>query len=889
MTKPSLKKVDWSNLFEKFIEYSPTAEALSKVGQSKSLSQALDKSLSKLLELTVDQKQEEYALYKSLEIASRSPQLSSALQGDRSSQELLLAQLIKNYLTVLPWGELSELELAQLWLKWSSTLSEGLSIHDEELWVTIPSVKLKHWIDLEFTDVLEDAFELYRNSTVEQAKVALAVKGLGKSATLAYMRRWLLSKGESCSFYSQFTELGVFHKSESMSQILIVDDLTYQGRLARWRVAECLTQYPNQAVLLIWSESETHKLSSSFSSQLKASFDHYLELDLDLLWQSQKLDFEDHFSTFPNWLSTRRTELLETDYLRCLMGTNKPPKSEPLFQISDLDAFAALIGPLAPISVLALATQQSEENLTTMLKASAWLEVGDCPKGTGLYAPPSIEFWRAALIEGGRRSHQSAHRLQEAIEEIYTPHQRLFMFNALQRLSRLRGRADYLGSAEPYCDLKQALVSLRRLQKSLALEKPHPLTLNTLCGLGFDWASRGPVEGYWNETLHALQVAAASAERLREPQLAGRLLHSLGSIALQDGRAEIAEYALQASLQLLHATRVAKEASESALLLAESKLLSSSLANALKALEKAETIAKGLASPQAAWRARFRAGQLYAMSGQSTLALKFWESLMPTTKASADKSSSAKNSEGQPKKALEKSAFGALVIELAGQKLKVGQIEQAQADLKQLDEASLSRSILSMISELYVYSSSQPNSDLEEQLALLQEDLSQALVQNQKKREIGSWLVWQNWRCEIYLQVKKLVEEKKDLLKSIPPLFSAQEARLGLELSLKVAVGTRDRLNIMSIYRQLSALYFSLNELEASLASWAMAEAWAKTLDLNIRGSFGDQDQELMKTHQTLPSDLINTTHRDAEQEVTRLVNYWSKTPLSMSLNPTSE
>ena len=892
MTQQGLEKRDWSELFEQFIKYSPTAEALSKVGQSKSIPQALDMSLSKVLELTNDQKQEELALYKSLEQASQSPQLLAALQGDRSSQELLVSQVILNYLTVVPWGELSEREIAQLWLNWSSILSEGVSLQEEELWTIIPSVKLKHWIDLGVISILEEAFELYQ-APLDQTKstIALAIKGQGKSATLAFMRRWLLSKKESCSFYSQFTQLGVFHKSESLAPILMIDDLTYQGRLARWRVAECLTQSPNQPVLLIWSESEQRQQSTSFSSQLKERFDHYLELNLDSLWEKRNIDFESHFSSLPTWLKESRSDLLTTDYLRCSLGVIKPSKSEPQFQISDLDAFAALIGPVAPITVLASATEQEEDNLNTMLKASGWLEVGSCPKGQSLYAPPSIEFWRAALIEGGRRAHQCSHLLLESIEKIYTPYQRLFMFHALQRLSRLRGRGDYLGHTEPYCDLKQALVSLRRLQRSLAYENPHPLTLSTLCGLGFDWAARGPGEGYWNETLHALQVAAASAERLREPQLAGRLLHLLGRIALQDGRAEMAEYALQAALQLLHATRMAKEASESAFLLAEAKLLDSSLEDVCKALERAETVARSLALPQAAWRARFRAGQLYAMSEQHEQALHLWQSLMPKSNESELEdgfSSSEKLRHEDKLKLKERSALGALVIELANHKLKNAQFKEAKEQIIKLDHSSLSRTILQMINDLYldlIAISTLSISSVEEQLERLADPLSQALILSQQNREIGSWLVWQIWRSEIHLQVDQLAKENKGQLKTVPALFSAQETRLGLELSLKVVVGARDRLNILKVYRQLFIFYHSQNETEASMASWAMAEAWAKTLGLNLQDFLSKNEQVFVgKIREMLEGDLIKSTHTDAEQEVILLREQWRSTPLSAVL-----
>ncbi len=910
-TQESLKEHDWTTLFDRLIKYSPTAQALSKVRQEHSLSQALKMSLSKALEEysgLKEERKEEKALYYSFEKASYSPQLETALQGDRISQELLISQVITNYLKMNPWGQLSEAEVAQLWLKWSAILSEGVSIQEEELWVTIPSVKLKYWVELGLKESLEQVFSCYTSLLdsftqqklldSSQATVALSIKGKGKSASLAYIRRFLLAENLPCSFYSQFTELGVFHTSEEIEPILLIDDLSYQGRLARWRVAECLSQSPLKPILMIWTAdeqrvSEKTQTKQSLSAQIKAQFKHIFEIDLDQLWQKQSITLAERFNHLPDWLCQTQAELLDHDYLRCLMSIKKPPNSEPSDQMSDLDAFAALLGPLAPIKVLVLATKQHEDSLSALLKASGWVEVGDCPIGGALYAPPSLLFWRAAMIEGGRRAHQCAYTLVESIEQTYNPHQRLFLFHALQRLSRLRGRGDYLGQTEPYSDLKQALVSLRRIQKTLTHKTPHAFALSTLCGLGFDWAARGPQEGYWNETLHALQIAAAAAERLREPQLAGRFLHLLGSIALKDGRAEMAESSLETALHLLKATRLAKEASDSALLLAEAKLLDSELTVALAALKNAEKVAKSLLVPQVAWRARFRAGQLYAMSGQMKQAMRLWQSLNPSLSSEDHKS----EQESNDSKMHEKSAVGTLNLELASLILKADKHDWGHDSaqdysvlpyLKQLEDSSLSRSILHSIHELYAMLTQTNLADalsLQNHLEQLAIPLSQALIQSQQNRDIGSWLAWQYWRSEVNIRLEELTQSSELELQSIPDLFSAKETRLGLELSLKVVVGARDRLNIMMIYQQLSAVYYYQSEREASLASWSMAKGWATSLGLTFEKLKNERWSMIIEQlHHQLDQDLIDSTLSEAKQEIEQLRSRWKITPLSSVL-----
>ena len=89
----------------------------------------------------------------------------------------------------------------------------------------------------------------------------------------------------------------------------------------------------------------------------------------------------------------------------------------------------------------------------------------------------------------------------------------------------------------------------------------------------------------------------------------------------------------------------------------------------------------------------------------------------------------------------------------------------------------------------------------------------------------------------------------------------------------------------MKVYRQLFIFYHSQNETEASMASWAMAEAWAKTLGLNLQDFLSKNEQVFVgKIREMLESDLIKSTHTDAEQEVILLREQWRSTPLSAVL-----
>lgn len=835
MSKNSHMHERWSEVLKHLMSHSPTAQALAKTGQEERLLTPLKLRLEHMLATLSERDLEQQALLEAAEKLIGQDALVQALRGDQTAHYNVVEQLIHGYISVRPWGELSERELATLWCGWSQTLSEAGGLEEADLWVKVPSVKLTQWQDLGVESQLTEALDTLRSDDDEIRRVGVRFRGVGKSAQIAFARRWLISRGEQASFFS-------LHQRAPLEKVLLIDDLNLSGRGGRWVVGEWLATYHEKSTLIIWSE---HSHKNGFISMLIETLDHSFDVDLDERWHKIDHPQVNGRLDLPTWLTQPDPNLDMVDHLRCLSAVQDPIPTRFSDSISDLDAFAALLGPVAPIRVLCKATHSGEDVIEELLKGSGWIEVGECPKGSGLFAPTSLLFWRESLIEGGRRAHQCAHVLIEAVESTYLPQERGFLINALQRLSRLRGREGYQGQVEGKTSLQRASIALQTIKSSLTHTQPNPLCLSTLCGLGFDWGIRGPKEGLWADTLHALQVGAAAAERLRDPQMAGRLLHLLGKIALEDGRSSMSKAALEGALKLLYATRLAEEATNAARLMAEVELLEGDLDCAHLKLKEAEHIAQALSMPREAWHARFRAGQLHASAGDHEKALEVWSTLT--------------QGEAKPEyPLLGESALGTLFLEMAASQLSLDRTSEARFTLQCIDDSHLMRRVLWSICDALALGDD-PSSVL-----------SEALVSSQRSRSIGFWLALQDWRAMIVLSGHFDDEESE--------VLSIKETRLGLELCVKVIVGARDRLGLMKLYLRLTALYQHLDEKEASIAALAMADAWAQSINQEAKPS---SESQWMALKTSTSDELIKSTRAQANEEVERLLKHWTQTPMS--------
>jgi tetratricopeptide (TPR) repeat protein len=371
---------------------------------------------------------------------------------------------------------------------------------------------------------------------------------------------------------------------------------------------------------VIWSDDSAQE---GISALLSAEVDELIEVNLADQWRQY-----DEVTSRENPM-IHHPDLTLSDHLRCRdlieNSTNRAAQSD----LSDIDAYAALIGPLASVNVLTRAVELPEESIREILGNAGWLEVDHHPQAGARFAPPSPEFWRAALLAGGARAHRCAASLQEGLEHVYLGESLMEVRSALQRLSTLRGRGAYRGQVSSALDLESASDALDAIAPAITISQPSPLSLMTLCGLALDWAKLGPLSGRWDDALHALKLGVASAQRLKDPQRAAQLLFMLGKLSLDDGRASIADEALSAALSIFKVTQRADETCRSAQLLAEASLLRGEVDQALSRLSEAQQLALQLSLPREAWRSRFRAGQLWASLGDHQQSLSLWSTLRP--------------------------------------------------------------------------------------------------------------------------------------------------------------------------------------------------------------------------------------------------------------------
>ena len=894
MTFSIYKEDEWDDRFKKLLSHLPSA----KLGAEQT---KLDIHLLKPLKLRVKQlfeqvfdeetllldniggsvlEQEYHALLEALQAVNSSPLLPLAFQGQKEAQIELIEDLITTYLTYLPWGQISEYDLAKLWLGWHETLSEESGLALEELWTNLPSVKLSQWQDIGFKTILEQTAEQVfleagqrdqdhsADSPLEKKSYGICLKGAGKSAHLAFARRFFLSLGQNSVAWLD-------HQDAVKAQIVLLDDLVLKGRESRWYSAAWCAQQSSSHRLIIWGDEHLEK---GLGEQLKASLTSVIDLDLDRAWEVywSIQSSERQFDSLPNWLSILDQNLTLQDQLRCMTLMDKVPSNPPKIMVSDLEAYAALIGPLASLSVLKEATKTSEDVLKELLKGGGWLEVDDCEVGGRLFAPPTIQTWYVALVEGGKRSHSCAHLLQEALEKVYPPRERLKQRSALQRLSRLRGRQHYLGQSDSGYSFEQAQFILEQLRDRLVDKKVSVLTLSTLCGLGFDFANKGPLVGQWQESIHALQISIAAAEKLRDPQTAGRLLRFLGKLALDDGQLQLAEESLEVALQLLQATRRGEEACNAAYLFSEVALLKGKVNLALDRLLQAEKVAQNLMLPREAWRCRFRAGQIYAQAQFDQQALIMWQSLDPQIQQEA----------AQQLKHPLNGPLASLYLEMASSELYLGLYEQAYERLLLIEDQRLEQHKQTLLALCAWFKTHSDPSEL----------WTKVLVYTQQTRDIGSWLALQDWRALVSLELHQTKS------KSGSPFLSLTESRLGLELAVKVFTGARDRLSLKRIYERLSEIYSALGESDAAAAALAMSKAWTVEIEFRLGSGFGEgQDntkqlntndklgtfraQERIKDLETkLASSLTATLLQQAKKEVKKVTQTWLTLSLSAEI-----
>ena len=537
-----------------------------------------------------------------------------------------------------------------------------------------------------------------------------------------------------------------------------------------------------------------------------------------------------------------QSELTFVDVLRVRDLRTHSSQRDTVDRVSDLDAYASLIGPLASLRVLADVTDLTEEGIRELLSMNGWVEVVNCPRGGGLFAPPSLSFWYAGLREGGRRAYECARPLFHALSERYRGATDARVRSILRRLCLLRGRHEerMLDVAPPSPQVAWSVTEV--LAPSLADQSPSKIVLNTLCGLARDWARLGPLSGQWTEAIRALELGVAAAQRLREPSRAGLLLLSLGELALQDGRSELAETSLIASSQLLKATRRGEEACRAAQCLAEVSLLNGEIEGSLKRLKKAEVIAHELSMDREIWRCRFRRGQLLASLGHHQHALQCWSTL--------GSSESSGTHEGQGNVAL-----SALAFECALSSFALQRSDELRFYLDRLSDHLPLKQALDAAWRWRTTGIS-PRSTLQ-----------QTIKKSQNQRDISTWLVLQRLNAILWLEELEQADQKHQI--------DTMAVRTELELSIRVAAGARDRLNLIQLYRLLALIYAHAQQHEAASTASAMAEAWWSTLKLPPEIQ-RDEMSDVVKS-----SALITD---EANEEVKLTLQRWHEEPMSAIL-----
>ena len=868
MNPANLKRV-----IDPLLSASPTFKVTQSSHEVDAIRRRVSSHLDQLLTRDDLDEAESSALFDAVSDVGAHAQLTAALSGDGAALTTLTELLITSYLSRRPWGQLSERELANLWYGWVEALSEGSTVHSEALWVDCPTVSMSQWVDRGWHAVLERAWSTVTPAEAEEMNtprlIGVRVSGPGKSAHLAYARRWLMDQGAAVDWLT--SELTSWVESTSATDVtplkdqtsihgLLIDDLHLPTRDLQWALAIKLTQWRSglrrtdasrasaqvsedvsgaPSLIVLWGDDET---SSGVSALLSAEVDELITMDLEAAWRPHEQMSSERDATLID-IAHHHPDLTRSDHLRFRDLIRDPSRQAAQFDVSDIDAYAALIGPLASMNVLVRTTELTEESLREILGNAGWIEVDQHPQAGSRFAPPSPEFWRAALLAGGARAHRCAASLQTELERVYLGESLLEVSSALQRLSLLRGRGAYRGQIHSALDVEAASRALRDITPALTLSHPSPLALTTLCGLGLDWAQIGPLTGRWDEALRALKLGVASAQRLRDPQRASQLLLMLGKLALDDGRASVADESLEAALKIAQATRRADEACRAAQLLAETSLLRGAIDQALSRLSAAQDIALELSLPREAWRSRFRAGQLWALLGDHQQALSLWTTLQPAQERASEHE--------------RQRAVLTLTLECASSLLHLQRTSEAWNWLERSPpQAPLGQALLAVC-----------------RWRMSAEDVREALKQCADRargaRDIGSWVAIQRWRSLVSLEMHAQRDLQGDETVDIRALAPIQR---DLELAVRVLVGARDRLQLITVYQLLARVYRAQDQQEASEAALAMARGWRQSLTAPPQAEV--LDLELFEVSLEISAEALT--------EVEALCTQWGETPLSV-------
>lgn len=863
-TQREMSEGQLNELLKPYLEIAPALKVAGSSHEEEATRRQLLSSLLRALEGL--QSTERDALIEALNRLGSHPALTGALTGDLEALEATAEALVSAHLSAHPWSGLSERALITLWYQWIETLSEGVNAHRESLWVSAPTVSVQRWIELGWDALLDQALKARLPTThtpdelsetpgehsgeARPRLIGVRIYGAGKSAHLAYARRWFLSQGVSGQGVST-SWLSSLDESPAKADLeaLLIDDLHIAERGKRWRLARALVEWrarsaEGRALVVVWGDDGG---ADGLGALLAAEVDALLEFDLDAAWS--ELDALPPLSQAPEalWLTERHPNLTLCDVLRIRDLLDAPSAQASRDQVGEITGYAALIGPLASLRALARATDLSEEAIRHILNDSGWIELEEHSQGGARFAPPSPEAWRVALLEGGARAHRCAAGLMTAIEEVYHGAPPREERAALQRLSLLRGQGAYRAPLKTPLDLDAATEALQGLTPALTHDPPSPLALSTLCGLALDWAQLGPLTGAWDSAIRALELGVASARKLRDPRRAALILFTLGRLALDDARGALAEEALGVATELLASTGDAQESRRAAQLLAEALLLRGDVAGGLAQLAMLEERGRSEGANLDAWRARFRSGQIYARTHQPERALTLWSALTPPRSLGEDLSTSR--------------ATIALALECAGSLLELGRDGEAWDWLNQLSTRSALGEALFAVAQ-WRLSGAPPMRAL-----ITQAERARAA------RDIGEWAGIQRWIALISLELDASYEPPDGEPSQREALSVACR---GLEAMVQVTAGARDRLQLIMSYDLLSRVYLALEQREAHEAAAAMSRAWAESLTLpeGIEMRSGGARLEPLAAP---PEPVII----DATAEVGALIAKWAEVSLS--------
>lgn len=540
-------------------------------------------------------------------------------------------------------------------------------------------------------------------------------------------------------------------------------------------------------------------------------------------------------------------------------------------------AAAAALGPVVPAAALGGALGLDEGACALALHQAGLRRAGRCPRGGDLWRADVPARWPEALREAAALPPATLDALAGALDALYPPQDRWRVTAAAARLQRLRG-------AGPLPPLPFSAPSaeglgrdLERLAPALTEDLPPSEVqgaLAALCGLALEWAPRGPAWGRWPETLRALRLGVAAAERLRDPLRGARLLLALGAHLLSEGLGAQATEPLEAAAHLLAALGRAEEASRAAILCAEAALLAGRPRAALARLEAAERAARDLALPAAALLARYKGALLWLALGDAARAEAVLATLPPS--APGDLGDGV---------ALARAAAALAAAPAAPAEERARRLRDARALLASR-APSPARDALDARARWLEAAGAGAGAAREAALA----DLLAAQRAAQAARDVGAWLSGQLALADCALEglgaggargaggaggAGGAAEDAAGL---------ASRAREGVEVAIKVASGARDRLRLAALYARLSSLLAHAGAGEAAWAARACAEAWAASLDISpslppapaLEAAWGGAAQGAAQG---------GAIRAQAAREVEEALSRWTATPLSASLS----